>query len=180
MNTRSSVGIAVLMTLALASCGKSPPAADGAAQPAPAPTPPAPSAATAALPAPAARDVASLRACEIVKPAEVASIVGGPLLNEPPPGFANCAYVIEIAGRTESYRLMFSEPGVYAVMLEAQTPEEKGERIDGLWDEAYVQPGMGAGVSVIVLRRGDLALEVKGDRREPALEIARLAASRVN
>lgn len=134
----------------------------------------------AQAPATPARDVSTLRACEIVTPAEAAAIVGGTLLNEPPPGFANCAYVVEANGATESYRLVLSEPGLYTSLLDVQGEAEKGERVAGLWDEAYVQPrSAGTGVSVIVVKRGSLALEVSGERRDPALAIARLAVSRV-
>jgi hypothetical protein len=146
------------------------PAAPATSAPAPAPPAAAP-----------VRDVATLKACEIVTPSEVAGIVGGKLLNEPPAGFSNCAYVVETAAATESYRLLFAEPGMYAALLQTQSDAEKGERLDGLWDEAYVQAGAdGSGFTVIAIKRGDIALEAKGDRKEPAVEIARRAASRVN
>jgi len=180
MHTRLTPGVAVLLVVGLTSCGRSEPPQQATASPPPAAAPAAPSPDAAASPAVPARDVSTLKACEIVTPQEAATIAGGQLLNEPPAGFANCAYVVEVGGNTESYRLLLTEPGLYTAMLDAQSPAEKGERIDGLWDEAYVQPRTTGGISVIVLRRGDLALEVSGDRRDPALEIARLAASRLN
>jgi len=171
MKTHSQLVLATAFAMVAACGAKSPPEP---AAPAPAPAP-----AGTAAPASAARDVSALKACEIVKPEEVATIVGGKLLNEPPAGFPNCAYVLDVNGTTESYRIAFADPGVYTAMLEMQGEDERGEKLDGLWDEAYVQPrAMGDGVSVIVIKRGDLALEASGPRKEPAVEIARLAVSR--
>ena len=126
------------------------------------------------------RDISTLRACEIVSPQEAAGIIGGKLLNEPPVGLPNCGYVVEVGGQTESYRLVFAEPGLYAASFTLPEFKEKAERLTGLWDEAYVHPReMSEGFSVIAVRRGDIAVEVSGERREPAIEIAKLAASRV-
>lgn len=173
MKTHSQLVLATAFALVAACGAKSPPEPAAATAPAPVPAETAP-------PAAAARDVAALKACEIVKPEQVATIVGGKLLNEPPAGFPNCAYVLDVNGATESYRISFADPGVYTAMLEIQGEAERGEKLDGLWDEAYVQPrAMGDGVSVIVIKRGDLALEASGPRKEPAVEIARLAVSQI-
>lgn len=172
MDKLSRIGVAFAMALVAACGSKEPPAP---VQPAAAPAP----AESAAL-APA-RDIAALKACEIVTPEEVATIVGGKLLNEPPVGFPNCVYVLDVNGTTESYRIVFAEPGMYSAMLDAQSEAEKGESLAGLWDEAYVQPrAMGDGMTVIAIKRGDLALESSGPRKEPVVEIAKLAVSRVN
>jgi hypothetical protein len=65
-------------------------------------------------------------------------------------------------------------------MIDMPGFKEKAERLAGLWDEAYVQPReLGGGFSVVAVRRGDIAVEAWGDRREPAIEIAKLAVSRV-
>jgi hypothetical protein len=150
-------------------------AAESRAPPTPSPANPIP------IPASTSRDISALKACEIVPPQDVISIVGGKLLNEPPAGFPNCVYVLEVEGNTESYRLVFAEPQLYTAMLDSQGDVEKGERLAGLWDESYLQPrASGAGFSLIAVRRGDIALEVSGDRREPVIAIAKLAASRVD
>ena len=125
-------------------------------------------------------DIASLKACEIVTPQEAATIIGGKLLNDPPAGFSNCAYVVEVNGTTESYRIRFSTPTMHEALLETQSGAERGESVTGLWDEAYVQPrAPDSGYSLVVLQRRKLALEVWGDRKEPLAELARLAVSRV-
>jgi len=181
MNMRSVIGVTALLMGVVACGGKSAP--DQAASTAPAPSAQAPAlaednAATAATGSPAV-DIASLKACEIVTPQEAATIIGGKLLNEPPAGFSNCAYVVEVDGTTESYRLSFSAPAVHEAMLEAQGGVERGQSVTGLWDEAYVQPrALDSGYSLVALQRGRLALEVWGDRKEPLIELARLAVSR--
>lgn len=180
MKMLSTTGV-LLVAMCVVSCGgggsQEEPIATGSQAQAP-----LASAAPQATPAttPTGRDVSTLRACEIVKPQDVVTIVGGKLLNEPPGGYPNCAYVLEVKGDTESYRLAFSEPQMYTAVIDMPGFKEKAEQLAGLWDEAYVQPReLGGGFSVVAVRRGDIALEAWGDRREPAIEIAKLAVSRV-
>lgn len=180
MNMRSLIGATALVMGIVACGGKSAPEQT---------TPPAPAAqapalaenqvAAAATGSPAV-DIAGLKACEIVTPQEAATIIGGKLLNEPPAGFSNCAYVVEVDGTTESYRVNFSAPAMHEALLATQSGAERGESVAGLWDEAYVQSrAPESGYSLVVLQRGRLALEVWGDRQEPLIEIARVAVSRV-
>jgi hypothetical protein len=180
MNVRALVGATMLLMGVVACSGKSSPGpAALPAQSAPATALAGNDAATTAAGSPAL-DIASFRACEIVTPQEAATIIGGKLLNEPPAGFPNCAYVMEVGGATESYRLSFSTPAMYEALLETQSAAERGDPVAGLWDEAYVQPrALGNGYTLMALQRGKLALEVSGDRKEPLAELARLAVSRV-
>ena len=178
MDLRSMIGVTALLIGVVACGGKGAP--DQAAAPseqAPASVESGPATATAGLPA---VDIASLKACEIVTPQEAATIIGGKLLNEPPAGFSNCAYVVEVDGTTESYRISFSAPAMHEAMLETQSIAERGESIAGLWGEAYLQSrAPESGYSLVALQRGRLALEVWGDRKEPLIELAKLAVSRV-
>jgi hypothetical protein len=180
MNMRSVTGVTVLLMGVVACGGKSTPEqAAPAAAAAQAPTLAENDTVSASTGAPAL-DIASLKACEIVTPQEAATIIGGKLLNEPPAGFSNCVYVVEVGGKTESYRVSFAAPAMYAAMFEAQSDAERGVPVAGLWDEAYVHPrAMDGGYSLVALQHGRLGLEVWGDRQEPLLELARLAVSRV-
>lgn len=179
MNMRSVIGATALAMGIVACGGKSAPD-----QAAPAPSTQAPAlaennAADATANSPAV-DIASLKACEIVTPQEAVTIIGGKLLNEPPAGFSNCAYVVEVGGTTESYRISFSDPAMYEALLATQSSAERGESVAGLWDEAYVQSrAPDNGYSLVALQRGKIALEVGGDRKEPLVELVRLAVSRV-
>jgi hypothetical protein len=180
MDLRSMIGVAALLIGVVACGGQSAP------EQAAAPTPSAPARASvesspaAATDGSPAVDTASLKACEIVTPQEAATIIGGKLLNEPPAGFSNCAYVVEVDGTTESYRISFSAPALHEAMLETQSVAERGESIAGLWGEAYLQSrAPESGYSLVALQRGRIALEVWGDRQEPLIELAKLAVSRV-
>jgi hypothetical protein len=180
MNLRSVIGVTALLISVVACGGKSAPEQASA----PAPSAQAPDLAenntAAATTGSPAVGVASLKACEIVTPQEAATIIGGKLLNEPPAGFSNCAYVVEVDGTTESYRVSFSAPAMHEALLEMQGGAERGESVTGLWDEAYIRPrAPDSGYSLVTLRRGKLALEVWGDRKEPLFELAKLAVSRV-
>jgi hypothetical protein len=177
-----SMIIATTLVLSVAACGgRSTPEQSTPAQ---APSAQAPtvveSNAIAATTGSPALGIERLKACEIVTPQEASEIIGGELLNEPPTGLPNCAYVLDVKGTTESYRLSFSTPDIYVAMLESQNEEERGEPVAGLWDEAYVQPrAIGSGYSLVVIQRGKLALEVSGDRKEPLVPLAKLAVLRV-
>jgi len=178
----TAVTVATLLVLGVAACGgKSAPeqAAPAQAPSAQAPNSAASNAATATADT-AALEINNFKACEIVTPQEAATIIGGKLLNEPQVGFSNCAYVVDVNGTTESYRVSFSAPEMYAAMFETQTGMEQGEPVAGLWDEAYLRPrAPDSGYSLVAVRRGKLALEVWGDRKEPLVALARLAVSRV-
>ena len=166
--------VVAILALAVASCGK-----DKQEVPPPAPVAPAAPAQPAAAAA-GGQDVSKLQACDIVKPAEVAKIAGGTLASEPSGSGPNCMYVVEVANVTQSYKLSFQPPAPMEELFKVMSPEEKAEQIAGQWDEAWFgkQP-MGSGFHLLALRRGDLAIEVSGARKEPILEIATLAASRV-
>jgi hypothetical protein len=52
-------------------------------------------------------------------------------------------------------------------------------RVEGPWDDGRIGPQPLGGGTRFVAVRGDLGIEVTGDRDEPMIEIAKLAASRV-
>lgn len=127
------------------------------------------------------RDLSKLRPCEVVTGKEVAAIAKGKLMSEPLAGSSACAYLIELAnGQVESYRLFLHGAATIEALLQAKSPAEKGERVPGLWDEAYVskQP-MASGLSLAALRRGDMAVEVTGERKEVLIGVAKLAIGRL-
>ncbi|MHB8882050.1 MAG: hypothetical protein ACYC69_11145 [Thermodesulfovibrionales bacterium] len=134
----------------------------------------------AARPAPQGRDISGLKACEIVTPDEAASRAGGKLLARPIPGGSTCMYVLEVPKGTESYNFRIQPASMYEALLSVKSEKEKGEKIPGLWEEAYLAPrDLTKGFSLIALKRGDIAIEVSGERREVLLEIAKLAVSRI-
>jgi hypothetical protein len=181
MNMRSVIGVTILVVGVVACGGASAPeqATPVQAPSAQARVPADDRAAGATLGAPTLH-IEDLKACEIVTPQEASTIIGGKLLNEPPVGFSNCAYVVDVDGTTESYRISFSAPAMYAAMLETQSATERGEPVAGLWDEAYVHPrAPDSGYSLVAVQRGRLAIEVWGDRKEPLIKLAQLAVSRV-
>lgn len=127
------------------------------------------------------RDLSRLRPCEVVTGKDVAAIAKGKLMSDPLAGSSACAYLIELAnGQVESYRLFLHSAATIEATLKAKSPAEKGERVPGLWDEAYVskQP-MASGLSLVVLRRGDMALEVTGERKDVLIGVAKLAIGRL-
>ena len=181
MNMRSAISVTMLVLGVVACSGESAPQQ---ASPVQAPSAqaraPADDIAAAATAGAPGLHIEDLKACEIVTPQEASTIIGGKLLNEPPVGFSNCAYVVEVNGTTESYRISFSEPAMYAALFDTQSGTERGESVAGLWDAAHVQPrASSSGYSLVAVQRGRLALEVWGDRKEPLVKLAQLAVARV-
>jgi hypothetical protein len=127
------------------------------------------------------RDLSAIDGCEVVKSNEVVSLAGAAKLAAPPTKFpAGCMYVLEMPdGAGESYQVSLQDPALDKMLLEQLTPEDKMEKVAGPWDDARIGPEpLGKGIRMIVLRR-DLAIEVAGNRRQPMVEIAKLAAARV-
>jgi hypothetical protein len=127
------------------------------------------------------RDLGKLRPCEIVTGKDVAAIAKGKLMSDPLGGSSACSYLIELSnGQVESYGLSFQAAAGVEALLKAQSPAEKGERVPGLWDEAYASKRfMASGFSLVVLRRGDMALEVTGERKDVLMAVAKLAIGRL-
>jgi hypothetical protein len=165
---------AVLVLVLLSACGE---------PDVPAPPPPAaPATDDTVSAAPASRDISAIDACTILPNQEVAEIVGGSLATtESSWTGPHCMYVIEVAGVTEGYVLHYSRAEEMAPVVDFLDDAQKGEPVAGPWQEAYLGPKeFGEGLRMIVLDRGDLALEVSGEaRRDPIVEIARRAYTRV-
>ena len=88
--------------------------------------------------------------------------------------------VVACGGKSAPDQAAATAPAMHEAVLETQSGAERGESVTGLWDEAYVQPrAPDSGYSLVALQRGKLALEVWGDRKEPLVELAKLAVSRV-
>jgi hypothetical protein len=127
------------------------------------------------------RDLSKLRPCEIVTGKDVASIAKGKLMSDPLGGSSACSYLIELSnGQVESYGLSFQPAAAVEATLKVQSPAERGERVSGLWDEAYASKRfMASGLSLVALHRGDMALEVTGERKDVLIAVAKLAISRL-
>jgi hypothetical protein len=128
-----------------------------------------------------ARDLSKLRPCDVVAGKDVAALAKGKLMSNPQGGASACTYLIELPnGEVESYGLSFQPAAAVEALFKAQSPAEKGERVPGLWDEAYASKRfMASGFSLVVLRRGDMALEVTGERKDVLVAVAKLAMARL-
>ncbi len=139
-------------------------------------------------PAAAARNVSAIKACDLVKGDEVIKLAGATKLQVPPAELAigepqGCVYLVLMpGGDSEYFHVSFIPADHASPLLSMMTAEEKGEKVDGPWDEAWYGPyPLGTGKRLFALRSGDYGLEVRNSagRKEPIVEIARLAVSRV-
>jgi len=122
-----------------------------------------------------------IKACEIVTGEEVAELAGGKMLVKPGSTSFFCNYVVEVeGGAAESCQLTFDSASSTELILEHSSGEEKGKKVDGILDEAYlgISP-LSEQAQLTALQKGKLGMNVSGDREEVVLEIARLAATRL-
>jgi hypothetical protein len=127
------------------------------------------------------RDLSKLDACKILPGADVEVIAKGKLSMAPVGGEIHCEYVLLLPDKTpETYDLALVEAKVTEELLKIQKPAEKGTLVPGLWTEAYVGPMMsGKGFTLTALRRGDMAIEVQGPRKDILIALAKKVVSRI-
>ena len=122
-----------------------------------------------------------IKACEIVTGEEVAEMAGAKLLTKPGSTSFFCYYVVELeGGAAENYNLTFDSASSAQLLLDHMSAGEKGEKIEGILDEAYMgKENLSEQIALRALRHGKLGMTVTGDRAEVVLKIAKLAASRL-
>jgi hypothetical protein len=141
-----------------------------------------PAKAKSAAPAARERDLSGLQLCEIVKGAEVVKIAGGAKLAAPATSVPRgCMYVVERpGGGADHFNLRVESASLEAMLIDHLEPQEQIEKVAGPWDDARLSRAkLGGGLRLMVVRRGDLGIEVAGERKEAMIEIAKLASSRI-
>lgn len=173
MRVVAGIGIPVILTIC-AGCGA--PEEHGSTHP--------PAVATLADRAgqtePAPRDLSAVDGCATVTGQEVVEIAGAAKLASPPaPIPAGCMYVVELnGGAGEGYQFRYDGTGMQKLLIEHLEPAENMRKIEGPWEDARIGPQpLGAGTRMIVVLDA-LGIELSGDRPEPLIEIAKLAAAR--
>jgi hypothetical protein len=168
----------------LVGCAAAAPTAAG-----PAPEDPSPTAAPtteSAGPVPTSgpsgsRDFSDINVCELVTPEEVGALAGG--VADPDPNqqseadYTMCWYEIDDGTGAYAYYIVYvetAELGETALAL-----EEIGDPVDGLGEEAYLRFDESEDqFRLIVLRRGDYAIDLAGTDSDVMVEIARLLIER--
>lgn len=121
-------------------------------------------------------EISKLNACELVPGATVEKITGGKLQAQPSNAGPVCIYGIGASDKIESYKVMYMPAAPNIEYLKAANPDEKGEKVDGPWKEAWLGKASFGGFHVVAIFNDDIAIEVSGDRKEVLTEIAKTAA----
>lgn len=127
------------------------------------------------------RDLSKLNACTIVTPADVATATNRKVITSVG-GQVHCSYVVNAPqSGADTYDFYLNEAGVVEALLAIKTPKEKGTPVAGLWNEAYVGPATGSPgqLSLVALRKGDMAIEVQGPDKDAIIAIAKVATARL-
>jgi hypothetical protein len=129
----------------------------------------------------AGMEIPDINACEVVTGDEVAALAGAKLLVKPGSTSFFCNYTVEkLEGGVESYQLTFESPDQAKVILDNISGDEKGEKIEGVLDEAYLgRDAFNTYFELRALRPDKIGMNVTGDRKEVVLQIAKLAVTRL-
>ena len=127
------------------------------------------------------RDLSRLNACTILPAADVAAALKRKIAKSAGGG-AHCTYVpADPQSPGDAYDFYLTEVSIVEVMLQVKKSPEKGTPVPGLWSEAYVGPAIGTPNlwSLVALKKGDMAIEIKGMSKDGLIALARLAVSRL-
>ncbi len=137
--------------------------------------------APAGLAAEKPRDLTKLNACKILTPADVAAATMRKVITSVG-GQVHCSYVVEAPqSGADTYDFYLQEAAVTQALLEIKSPGDKGTPIAGLWSEAYVRPAVGSPkqLSLVALRKGDMAIQIQGPNKDVLIALGKLAVSRL-
>jgi hypothetical protein len=127
------------------------------------------------------RDLAKLDACKILPAADVAATLKRKIIKSAG-GQAHCTYVpADPKSVADAYDFYLVDAAIVEAMFQVKTGAERGTPVPGLWSEAYIGPAPGTPdlISLVALKKGDMAIEIKGMSREGLIALARLAVSRL-
>jgi Protein of unknown function (DUF3558) len=170
----------VAVGLALAACGSPAPTTTASppeeASPAPATEPPSSS------PPTGGRDFSAINLCQLVSPEEVAALAGGTAEEDPnqqsEADFSMCWYEVDKADGVYTYYIVYVEKielGEMALAL-----GEAGDPVPDLGDEAYLRFEESEDqFRLIVLRRGEYAIDMAGTDSDVMIELTQLLIERL-
>jgi len=127
------------------------------------------------------RDLSKLDACKVLTPADVSAATKRKLIKSVG-GEVHCGYLVDAPqSGADTYDFYLNEASVTAALLDLKKGAEKGTPVPGVLGEAYVGPSEGSPkqLSLVALRKGDVAFEIQGPNKDALIALARLAASRL-
>ena len=126
------------------------------------------------------RDLSKLDACKILPAADVAAAVKRKIASALGAQL-HCMYTPAAPEAiADAYDFYIAEASIVEAML--KIPGGKRTPVPGLWTEAYIEPAGGDTpnlLSVVALKRGDIAFEIKGLGKDGLIALARVAAARL-
>ena len=177
--------LTAIVSLAAAACGAEAPATSapsagegGGAAPTSAPAQPAGGQPVA----PSGLDPLAVDLCGLLPRAELAALAGGTPYDGNDPAGQACIYTIDPGdGTAELYALSITTTDVTQPMVDYVRQYEQAEWLEGLGDEAFLQPSdFGEGTyDLTVLVEGAYGLGLTGPRPEVLQEAARLIIEHV-
>jgi hypothetical protein len=91
-------------------------------------------------------------------------------------------YLVEAPNSgADTYDFYLNEAAVIEALLGVESAKEKGTPVPGLWTEAYVRPSVGSPtqLSLVALKKGDMAIEIQGPSKEVLISLAHTAVGRL-
>jgi hypothetical protein len=128
-----------------------------------------------------ARDLSKLDACKILTTADVESILKRKIMKTLT-GDKHCMYIpADPQTVADAYDFFLAEAALTEALLKMNTGADKGTPVPGLWTEAYIGPSKGTPnlLTLVALKKGDMAIEISGMSKDGLIALARLAVSRL-
>ena len=81
----------------------------------------------------------------------------------------------------DAYDFFLEEAAMTEMLLQMKKGADKGTPVPGLWSEAYIGPATGTPnlLSLVALKKGDMAIQINGTSKDGLIALARLAVSRL-
>ncbi len=128
-----------------------------------------------------ARDLSKLDACKILSPADVTAATKRKVIKSVG-GQLHCSYIVEAPqSGADTYDFYLNEASVTEMLLGLKKGSEKSTPVPGLWSEAYVGPAVGSPnvLSLIALRKNDVAIEIQGPNKEALIALGQIAVAQL-
>jgi hypothetical protein len=127
------------------------------------------------------RDLSKIDACKILSTADVEATLKRKIMKTLT-AEKHCMYIpADPQAVADAYDFFLEEAAMAEMLLQMKKGTEKGTPVPGLWTEAYIGPSTGTPnlLTLVALKKGDMAIEISGMSKDGLIALARLAVSRL-
>ena len=127
------------------------------------------------------RDLSKLDACKILPTADVEATLKRKIMKTLTAEGHCMNLPADPQSVADAYDFFLEEAAMTEMLLQMKKGADKGTPVPGLWSEAYIGPATGTPnlLSLVALKKGDMAIQINGTSKDGLIALARLAVSRL-